>query len=26
MIADHENANFKLSRIDRWILIRVNQR
>jgi len=26
MIADHENANFKLSRINRWILIRVNQR
>jgi len=25
MIADHKNANFKRSRINRWI-IRVNQR
>jgi len=26
MIADHENANFNVPRIDRCILIRVNQR
>jgi hypothetical protein len=26
MIADHKNANFKRSKISRWILIRVNQR
>jgi len=26
MIADHESANFKLSRVNRRILIRVNQR
>jgi len=26
MIADHESANFKLSKVNRRILIRVNQR